>query len=558
MNHKNLRSRLLATIGGTAFVAGAGVLLLGAAPARALNLYDGSNYGNNLEINLTTTVSWTGAVRVNGVSATLKSQDGDANFAHGIVTDLFSAVPVLDIRDGDFGAHVSGQFYLNTPYLGTNENDNAPYSSAIYTHKQTDFTSATRNVDGENAQLLDAFVFGQHSFDDGQSLQIKLGRSVLFWGQSLFFPTDGISGGQAPINVISAQNLVNPEAQQVFMPVGQAIVTYQPVSGTTIQGYYQFEWEHDYFQGEGAYFNSANILDKGASFLALGGCPAFGVPIPGDTCGLTRTKDLEPEHQNGQFGLSFQQEVGNVDLGAFVERFDAKAPEIGIFGPHGIGATGNPLAGAFSIGNYNLAFPRDIWLQGASFSTNLGPANVAGEFSVREHQPLVPNNGGVYIIAPGQNTNGNPGYPTGTTWDAQLSEIDVTDALPGIPGGVTIEGEAILNHLIHVSQNRDLLGTGGQATAGALDYSIIPAYNDVLPNLNVTIPISISYNFLGRSYVDGGLYHGTGVFDFGVTGTYKVNWIASVNYQDYLGKPDPTNNGLADRGYVSLNLQHTF
>jgi hypothetical protein len=561
MYQRTLRGRLLATIGGTAFVAGAGVLLLGAAPARALNLYDGSNYGNNLEINLTTTVSWTGAVRVNGESAVLRSQDGDANFAHGIVTDLFSAVPVLDIRDGDFGAHVSGQFYLNTPYLGTNQNDNAPYSSALYTHKQTDFTSATRNVDGENAQLLDAFVFGQHSFDDGQSLQIKLGRSVLFWGQSLFFPSDGISGGQAPINVVSAQNLVNPEAQQIFMPVGQAIVTYQPVSGTTIQGYYQFEWEHDYFQGEGAYFSGSNILDKGASYLTLANAGTF-------TEGLTRVKDHDPEHQNGQFGLSFQQEVGNVDLGAFVERFDAKAPELSISVTHPLAPT--PIPGAvptaLSAGTYGAWYARDIWLQGVSFSTNVGPANVAGEFSVREHQPLTPNNGGVFIATANSNTNGNPGYPVGTTWDAQLSEIDVTDALPLVPGGVTIEGEVEVNHLIHVSQNRwggtaadpSGLGTGGQATAAALDYSIIPAYNDVLPNLNITVPISLSYNFLGRSYVDSGLYHGTGTFDFGVTGTYKVNWIASLNYQDYLGKPDPVHNTTADRGYVSLNLQHTF
>ena len=552
MNRKSLRGRLLATIGGTAFVAGAGVLLLGAAPARALNLYDGSNYGNNLEINLTTTVSWTGAVRVNGESAVLRSEDGDNNFAHGLFSDLFSAVPVLDIRDGDFGAHVSGQFYINTPYLGTNQNDEPGYSGAIYTHKQTDFTSATRNVDGENAQLLDAFVFGQHSFDDGQSLQVKIGRSVLFWGQSLFEASDSISAGQAPVNVVSAQNLVNPEAQQVFMPVGQAIVTYQPVSGITIQGYYQFEWEHDYLQGEGAYFDTNNLVDKGGSYLNFG---AYG---------LSRAKDIDPEHQNGQFGLSYQQEVGNVDLGAYVLRFDAKSPELGIFGPGALGQIGNPAAHATSIGTYQVAYARDIWLQGASFSTNVGPANVAGEFSVREHQPLVPNNGGLYTITT-TNTNGDPSYPTGTTWDAQLSEIDVTDALPGIPGGVTIEGEVVVNHLIHVNHNRwatttnpNGLGSGGQGTAAAFDYSVIPAYNDVLPNLNITVPISLSYNFLGRSYVDSGLYHGTGTLDVGVTGTYKVNWIASLNYQDYLGKPSVANNALADRGYVSLNLQHTF
>jgi hypothetical protein len=561
-NHNTLRQRLLATISRTSFgLVGAGTLLMAAVPnsAKALNLYDGTNSGNNLEINLTTTLSYTGALRVNNPSAVLKSaEDGDANFQHGIVTDLFSAVPVLDIRDGDFGAHFSGQFYLNTPYLGTNQNDLKPYSSAIYTGKQTDFTSATRNVDGENAQVLDAFVFGQHQFADGQTIQVKLGRSVLFWGQSLYFPSDGISGGQSPIDVVSAQNLVNPQAQQVFMPVGQAIVTYQPRPGTTIQGYYQFEWAHDYFQGAGAYFNGNNLFDKGAGYLTLAN-------LGTSTEGLTRTKDLAPEHQNGQFGLSFQQEVGAWDLGIYGERFDAKGPEIGILGSDALGPVGNPSAGALSIGNYQLVYPRDTWLQGVSFSTNLGPANVAGEFSVREHQPLVSNNNGVFILLPGQNANSSPGYPVGNTWDAQLSSIYVTPGIPLDPGGVSIAAEIILNHLINVTQNRwpafaggTGLCTGCQATAGAFDVSVTPTYNDVLPNLQVTFPIGLTYDYLGRSAVDSQLYHGTGTFDAGVTATYKVSWIASLAYQDYLGKPDVNHNYLADRGYVSLNLQYTF
>jgi hypothetical protein len=536
-------------------------LLLVGAPqaARALNLYDGTNYGNNLEINLDTTVSYTAQERVNNPSAILKNvEDGDANFQHGLVGNLFEVVPVLDIKDGDYGAHFSGQLYLNTPYLGTNQNDLQPFSSAIFTAKQTDFTSATRNVDGQNAQLLDAFVFAQHNFADGQTLQLKVGRSTLFWGQSLFFPTDGISGGQGPIDTVSAQNLINPQAQQTFMPVGQAIVTYQPVPGTTIQGYYQFEWEHDYFQGEGAYFNGNNILDKGASFLTLANTGATMI-------GLTRTKDINPEHQNGQFGVSFQQQLGNYDLGLFVERFDAKTPEIGISPTGPLAPIPGAVASALSDGTYTLVYPRDTWLQGVSFSTTVGPANVAGEFSVREHQPLVTNNGEVFIVAPGQNANGNPGYPTGNTWDAQLSSIYVTSGLPLDPGGMTIEGEIILNHLINVTNDRfpttpggTGLVTGGQATAGAFDIGIVPNYYDVLPNVIVTFPVSITYDYLGRSQVDSSIYHGNGVFDAGVTATYKTNWTASLTYQDYLGKPNTVTNTLADRGFVALNLQHTF
>ena len=35
----------------------------------------------------------------------------------------------IEASPGDYGAHFSGQFYINTPYLGTNQNDLTLYSS---------------------------------------------------------------------------------------------------------------------------------------------------------------------------------------------------------------------------------------------------------------------------------------------------------------------------------------------------------------------------------------------------------------------------------------------
>jgi len=532
------------------------LLAISSHSANALQVYDGASNGNNLEINLTTTLSYTGLLRVNDPSRILEGptnpngNDGDTNLKHGIVGNLFEAVPVLDIRDGNFGAHFSGQFYLNTPYLATNQNSQPATLNSLYVAKNKDFATGTRNANGENAQLLDAFIYGRHIFADGQSIQVKVGRQTLFWGQSLFFASNGISGGQAPINIVTAQDTIMPQAQQIFMPVGQVVVTYQPVQGLTLQAYYQFEWQHDYFQGAGAYFNSGDYLDKGGQSVIFGYTPGLGNDY------LLRNKDVTPEAQNGQFGLSVQDEIGNYDVGVYALRFDAKAPE-GIAYP-GQGA-GRLVPGGVTIGNYALVYPRDIWLQGASISTNVGAANVAGEVSVREHMPLITQGGFAFSTPfnPG-NTNNDPLYPVGTVLYAQASSIYLSPAIPFDPGGVSLTGEVAMNHLLHVENNRDLLIQGHQATAAAFQFQIVPTYNEVLPNLDVTFPIGVSYSFLGRSQVDSTMYHGIGGFNAGVTGTYKFTWIASLAYQDYLGKPDPTYNGDADRGYVSLNLQHTF
>jgi hypothetical protein len=69
------------------------------------------------------------------------------------------------------------------------------------------------------------------------------------------------------------------------------------------------------------------------------------------------------------------------------------------------------------------------------------------------------------------------------------------------------------------------------------------------------------YNALGRSQIDASMNHGTGQYSVGVTGIYRTTWQAALTYQSYIGAPNPTLAGdasLADRGFVSFNIQHTF
>jgi hypothetical protein len=549
-----VRQTLLTTIGGTSV---AGLLLLTSGnSARAVNLYNGSNDGNNLEINLTTTVSYTGAYRVNSPSAILagptnaNGNDGDANFRSGVVGNLFEAVPVLDIKDGDYGAHFSGEVYLNTVYLQGNQNNQPGTFNPLSTTDNQSFTSATRNVEGLNARPLDAFGYIQHTFADDQVVSLKAGRQTLLWGQSLFFTNNGIAAGQAPVDIMAADNLVNPQAQQVFLPVGQVVLTYQPTSDLTIQGYYQFEYEHDNFEGAGGYFSSTDFLDKGGQRV-----------IAGPGAYLLRIGDDKPEGQNGEFGLGVMYTYGNYDLGLFGLRYDSKAPELYSF--PGVGA-GAPTPGGISVGNYQLIYPRDIQLYGASMSTTVGPVNVAGEVSGRIHMPLVSagfgNNGPAALGGAGGNgnANSNPLYPVGDTVAAQASFIYVTPGLPLDPGGVSMLGEVEFNHVVTVTDNRAALAPGRQASAAAFEVVMTPQYYAVLPSLDIAFPIGITYDVLGRSEIDQTMQHGAGVFTVGVTATYATTWIAGLTYKDYLGRPVPIYNGLADRGYVSLNLQHTF
>jgi hypothetical protein len=452
----------------------------------------------------------------------------------------------LDVKDGNFGAHVSGEFYINTSYLGTNQNDQ-PATNNTVLPKNNDFSSATRNLNGLNARLLDAFVFGKQQFGNDQTISLKFGRQTLLWGQSLLFTNDGIAAGQAPVDILTAESLPNPQAQQVFLPVGQAVLTYQPYSGLTLQAYYQFEYQHDVFQAVGSYFNSADILDKGAQRAIL---------APGEY--LNRVKDSTPPIENGQFGISVQDTLGNYDLGVYALRFDSKAPQLTYTAGPGAPYFLTPTPGGIFIGEYRLVYPRDIQLYGASVSTTLGDANVAGEISGRRNMPLV----GGFTAVPASVTTpqGNAGafYPVGSTVAGQASVLYISPGIPGDPGGVSVTGEVELDHVISVDKNKDELATGRQATAGAAEVILQPTYYDVLPSLEIDFPIGLTYDYLGNSEMDQSIQHGTGNITFGIKATYQTTWIATLTYKDYFGKPNTSYNGLADRGYLSLQLQHSF
>jgi len=534
----------------------AGAFLV-AAPhvSHAYNVYSGTYAGQDLEINLNTTVEYSNIFRVNDPSAVILSDtngnEGDDNFRHGLVSNEFEILPIFDVKYGDYGVHVSGEAFLNTVYLQHSQNNSPATFNPISTEDNQNFTSATRNTNGETGKLLDAFVYGSKYFgaNDGQELTVKFGRQTLLWGQSLFFAGDGISAGQAPIDFQVAQTTPNAQAQQEFLPTGQMVVTYQPNQTITLQAYYQFEWEPDNFEGVGSYFSNSDILDKGGQRLLLG--PSNAGPA------FYRAKNNQPASSNGQFGASVQGHLGNYDLGLFALRYDAKSPEIYAGAPQAV-ENSSPN----KVGSYWLVYPRDIQLYGTSFSTSFGPTNVAGEISYRRNTPLVSDLGSS-LSYPGS-ANAGALYAVGQVVNAQVSMIYLSPSLSWDPGGIAVLAEYDMNSVVSVDENRAALSKipNRQPTAGAFQFLVTPTYFfDAVPNVQFNFPVGVEYGLFNRSQFDSTENQGTGLVNVGVTAIYKVTWTAGLTYQDYIGAPNTSLQGdgaLSDRGFVSFNIEHTF
>lgn len=514
-----------------------GALLLCEPLANAGQVYQGDFQGQPLDVRLDVTFQYSNMIRVSSPSSQLagptnpNGNDGDSNLRHGLVDNTFEVLPVLDVDYGNYGLYFSGQAFVDTPYLGHTQNNQASTYNA-YTVSNNDFTRATKNVAGENAELLDANVRGTWYLGSGetQPLTVKVGRQTLMWGESVFFSGNGIAGGMSPVDIWKAQTLPNAQTQQILLPVGQAVVTYQPTNILTLQAYYQFEWRHDAFPAVGTYFSSGDILDKGGQRVYLG-----------PNSWLYRTDDRAPGNNNGEFGLSTTLTFPSYNVGFYALRWDAKTPNVGAsFG--GNGQAGND-------GKYWLVYPKDIQTYGASYATDIGPVSFGSELSMRRNMPLVSN-----FIFDGQN-------PVGTTLAGQASGIYLSPPLPLDPGGLTAVGEIAFNHVLSVNSGKENLTPGRNATASAFEFSLSPTYDSVLPNLDLNIPVGLTYDFLGNSEVDSTMNHGYGSYNLGVSATYHHVWTGGITYVGYFGRPNGNLQGTAgivDRGYISFNLSRSI
>lgn len=480
------------------------------------------------------------------------ADDGDRNFAPGLVSNRLDLLSEFDLSYGAFGIDASGAAWYDTVYHQTNGND-SPSTFNPFTVSHNRFTHATEILQGEDADLLNAFAYG--SFDVGDMpVSFRVGRHTLLWGESLFFANNGIAAGQAPIDAIKAASEPEAEAKELFLPVAQASLTIQPRPDLSFAFYNQFEWRRDRLPGSGSYFSDADFLDAGGERIIV---------APGQY--LYRLNDYKPPAA-GQFGAAMHLTLGDVDYGFYALQFHAKEPQTLIFYDY---------TGGNSAGVYWLTFPSYVQAYGASFSTYAGESTLAGEISLRRNMPLVsqtlaslPGGGGgggygglaaVPLRGSGDAApvpqNDVLSYAVGNTLQAQLSSVS-TLSPNRFWQGADFSAEIAANDLLNVTESATLLATGRNSFATALRAVFEPHYYEVMPALDLSLPIGLGYDLIGRSSVDSSMNHGAGDVELGVSATYRTVWQGSLTLTHFFGAPNVQPFG--DRDFVSISVQRTF
>jgi len=506
-----------------------GFLLVFGATARAAEIYA----SDGLAVRWDNTLRTSMALRPMSPSVELLSyingDDGDRNFAPGLVSNRFSLLSEVDITAGDFGVHASAAAWYDTVYHTHTDNTSPATYNATVSAGQ--FAPAVRNLEGQHAELSDAFAFGNFTLAQ-VPVSLRVGRQTLLGGESRFFDPNSIAAAMAPTDYLKTMTNQSGYSGNLFLPVNQLSVTLQPLSWLSLSFYNQFEWRASRQFGDGSFLSYLDYVGAGSARLFL---------TPDRY--LVLNPDSGPS--SGQYGFTLHASVADIDLGLYALRFRAKDPIAALApDPALAGQTG-------AVGYYRLVYPSSINLFGASFSTDMGGSILAGEISARESMPLVSYNSRTpQYGAP----TGTPYYSRGDTLHGQVSIITELADTP-LWDKADATAEVATDSILSVGP---IAPTAPAFSRFAMKARarIEPHYFQVLPNLDMTGVAELGLNMAGHSFSYYAQNSGTGDFRLGVTGTYLSAWKAGITYFGFLGSS--SRQPLADRDFVMLSLERTF
>ena len=419
--------------------------LLCSLPAQAIEISQGELQGS-----LDTTLSHGLTFRVGKRDDELtgvNSDDGDRNYARGLVSNTSKIIGELELDYGNFGAFARVHGFIDF------ENENGE-------RERTSLSRDALGLAGKDLEVLDLYVTG--AFDAGDTpIDVRLGNHVLNWGESTF-----IQNGVNVINPFDVSSLRTPgaELRDALEPVPLASLSVAPTPELSLEGFYQLKWEQTEVDPSGTYFSTNDYATPGGSraFLSLPGfdvsdmgggfgplTPAINAdlaafartdcqptspgPPPtfaGPDCqpvfdngflSVTRNPDREPD-DSGQWGIAVRylaEDLNNTEFGFYVVNHHSRLPLVsakygtlagyarGLAAAGAVSAAGSTTRGA--IGNavqgvatalaidrygktarYFVEYPEDLPVFGVSFNTLLGASGWAlqGEYSFHPDSPL--------------------------------------------------------------------------------------------------------------------------------------------------------------------------
>lgn len=197
--------------------------------------------------------------------------DGDRNFKqYDAVNNRITLLGDLQINfNDDWGVLVRGDAFYDQAYHSGNAND-APDRLNTRQQPGDTFTDSAKFFSGSRARVLDAYIFGSFNLDDFATVNVKLGKHIAAWGQSLFF--SGVALAQSPADATKA-TVPGADVKSILLPVNQFSTRISFGSGFTLLGQVKFQYKATELNPTGDFFSVSDIIGPGAEF-------AYGIRNP--------------------------------------------------------------------------------------------------------------------------------------------------------------------------------------------------------------------------------------------------------------------------------------
>ena len=357
----------------------------------------------------------------NGAGMGINNDDGNVNTDQwDPYTTSVKITTDFDLQWRNYGAFVRTKAFYDywvNEELGTRNNrfGSRPLVDAARGDQARDFG-------GRSFDILDAFVYG--NFDvSGMPLNVRVGKQVVNWGESLFI--QGGINSFLPIDV-TAIRTPGSELKEALMPTPSVFASIGLPGSVTVEAFWQFGWQKTELDACGTFFSTSDAACEGGQYVMLNGEYPGPVLIPrlaseeGDdtgTFGVAIKHYAENLGMGTDLGLYFTQQSLVVPVGTF-SLGDFGAATTGLLGgPHtdlaalcanfgqftfSACATNAVLPGGLTVleagvgataatKNYLMQYPDDVRTIGASFNTSIplfGGSAFSGEMAFTPDMPF--------------------------------------------------------------------------------------------------------------------------------------------------------------------------
>jgi hypothetical protein len=448
-----------------------------------------------------------------------------------------------------------------------------------------------------NLLLSDIYGFGTFNTGVGQTVDVRVGRTSLNWGNARF-STGGIGG----INMTDFSEVFRPGSviRDSKIPVGMLYANLTDAKGWGVDGFVQFETRHNVPLGCGTFYSQANYAPAGCGYASV-------LPIDDATALAAgkyphRQTDV-PISNDAEYGLSARYTAAsiNTEFKGYAANYHNRAGSIQVINPNGVPGAGGGygLLGTTRLTDpnglrYAMEYAPNIHLYGASFETKFDPATTAyGEVAYRPNQALNLNASDLLAafltrsptsalnIAKGTNTN----VPQGGTFDG-YDRFAVTNVALGFSkvlqktmgaSNVALNAEIATSHVaslpdagvlrygraddygvaaingvpcVDTTTAQKSCAHDGFITSNAWGYRLRAAavYPNAMLGATLTPSVLFTHDVHGYSF-DGGLLQDRKVLRPALRADWSGKYFAEVQYNRIMGG---AYNILVDRDTVTL------